>query len=98
MENMENMENMEKMEKMEKNYSLMSDADLEELLRKPQGTLEEAEDDLEILQGRSQSGQHISGSYIQSRFERIERKIAGFHGVIAEINKEIQSRISKRKD
>jgi hypothetical protein len=40
---------------MEKDYNDMSDTDLEELLQKQKNKLEDTEDELEIINGQSQS-------------------------------------------
>jgi cob(I)alamin adenosyltransferase len=77
---------------MEKAYKEMSDTDLDEMLRRTQNKLEDAEDELEIINGQSQSGQHMSSKYFQSHCGRIEQDIKYFHEAIEEINTEIKNR------
>jgi hypothetical protein len=77
---------------MEKNYKDMSDTDLEELLWKTKNKLEDAEDEFEIINGQSQSGQHMSSKYFQSHCGRIEQEIKYFHDAIEEIDVEIKNR------
>jgi archaellum component FlaC len=56
-------------------YSGMSDIELKTLLTNTQYRLDDKEDELHLMLGQSQSGQHISGKYIQSYCERLEQDI-----------------------
>jgi Na+/phosphate symporter len=67
------------------NTENMGNAELETLLKKLRMKLEDAEDERDIIFGKSQSGQHVSAEYIQSQNTRIERNIESLNDNIEKI-------------
>ena len=77
---------------MENGFKSMSVSELEAYLQRTREKLENAEDELDIVLERSNSGQHVSSKYIQSNRERIEQEIESLNDTIQKILVEIESR------
>ena len=77
---------------METSYGTMSDSELEALLANTQCKLDDKEDEQALILEQSQSGQHISSKYFQSRCGRIEQEIESLKSAAEEIKREMESR------
>jgi len=80
------------MKHMKTDYRNMSITGLEELLKKTQSKLEDKEDEKDLLEGQSQSGQHMSSEYFQSNYNRLEQDIKSLNSAVGEIKAAIESK------
>jgi archaellum component FlaC len=80
---------------METVYGDMSDIELKTLLVNTQNRLDDKEDELHLILGQSQSGQHISSKYIQSHCERLEQDIESLKSMVEGMEREMEKRKNK---
>ncbi|MDR2501591.1 MAG: hypothetical protein LBD37_11035 [Treponema sp.] len=77
---------------MANDYRAMSAAELEELLRKTRGNLENMEDERHLILEQSQSGQHTGSKPIQSRIKTLDNECAALKNAAEEISEALSLR------
>jgi chaperonin cofactor prefoldin len=82
---------------MEDDYKNMNVAELETALKIALVKLDDAEDELELIREKSNSGQHMGSQYIQSNGTRLSYEIESMKNTIEKIKTEIENRKEKLK-